>query len=247
MRQNIPVFDSHTHLGIAAHSGRVMHVDAMLAHMDAHGVERSLLIPWPAVHSESEAHNEIAHAVKAHPDRFSGAACLHPFQPREQFLAELRRAVETLGLRALKLQPQFQPLNPMNRQHDWYWESALAHRLPVVVHTGNGAPLALPSLYIAAAQRFPQLKIILAHCGGPVYYQEAILAAQLCPNIYLDLSTLPGHNAADVLRHVDSERVMMGSDLPESTAAEIEKLFHCGLDPERLANVLHRTADRLFR
>jgi predicted TIM-barrel fold metal-dependent hydrolase len=247
MRQGIPVFDTHTHLGLAAHSGRRRHLDTALAEMDAHGVERAVLIPWPAVHSEVESHNEIAHALRAHPDRFTGAACLHPFQPRNQFLDELRRCTEVFGFRALKLQPQFQPLNPMNRAHDWYWEAALAHRLAVIVHTGNGAPLALPSLFIAAAQRFPDLQIVLGHCGGPVYYQEAILAAQLRPNIYLDLSTLPAHNAADVLRHVDSSRVMMGSDLPESIAPEIEKLLHLQLTPEQLANVLHRTGDKLFR
>jgi hypothetical protein len=246
MRGGIPIFDTHTHLGTAAHSGREMHVEEMLRHMERAGVDRCVLIPWPIVACEGAAHDEIAEAVRRHPDRFVGAACLHPFQERTKFLDELRRAAEELGLRALKLQPQFQPLNPMNPRHDWYWEAALRYQLPVIVHTGNGAPLALPSLYIAAAKRFPELTFVIAHSGGTVYYPEAILAAQLCPNVLLDLSTLPGHNAADILRQVDSSRVMMGSDLPESTAAEIEKLFHLGLSEAQLKNVLHGTAERVF-
>jgi predicted TIM-barrel fold metal-dependent hydrolase len=246
MRNGIPVFDTHTHLGIAAHSGRIMHLDGMLAHMEATGVDRSVLIPWPAVEDERAAHDEIAAALRAGPARFVGSACLHPFQPRQQFLDELRRCVEEHGFRALKLQPQFQPLNPMNPRHDWYWEAALNYNLTVIVHTGNGAPFALPSLYISAARRFPGLRIVLAHSGGTVYYLEAILAAELCSNIYLDLSTLPGHNAADILRRVDSSRVMMGSDLPESTVAEIEKLLHLGLNETQLSDVLHRTGDKVF-
>ncbi|MDX2266978.1 MAG: TatD family hydrolase [Bryobacter sp.] len=246
MRNDFPVFDTHTHLGLAAHSGREMRLHAMLAHMERCGIDRSVLIPWPAVASESEAHNEIGAAIRVYPQLFVGAACLHPFQPREQFLAELDRAVEVCGLRALKLQPQFQPLNPLNRRHDWYWEAALRHRLPVIVHTGNGAPLALPSLYISAARRFPELTLILAHSGGSVYYPEAILAAEICPNIYLDLSTLPAHNAGDVLRQVPSSRIMIGSDLPESAPTEIDKVFHLGLPPEQMHDVLHRTASRVF-
>lgn len=246
MRNGFPVFDTHTHLGVAAHSGREMHVEGMLRHMDACGVERSVLIPWPAVASEAAAHDEIGEAVRSYPDRFVGALCLHPFQERQSFLDEMKRGVEELGLRALKLQPQFQPLNPMNKRHDWYWEAALHYRLPVIVHTGNGAPLALPSLYIAAAQRFPELRFVLGHSGGSVYYMEAILAAQLCPNVYLDLSTLPGHNVADVIRQVGAERVMVGSDLPESVVPEVEKVFHCGLSDEQLHGVLHRTAERVF-
>ncbi len=246
MRSGYRIFDTHTHLGVAAHSGREMRVEAMLAHMDACGVDRCLLIPWPVVESEREAHEEIAAALRRYPERFRGAACLHPFQPRERFLEELDRCVES-GLGALKLQPQFQPLNPMNPRHDWYWEAALERSLPVVVHTGNGAPLALPSIYIAAARRFPGLTIVIGHAGGPVYYQEAILASQLCPNVYVEVSTLPAHVTADVVRQVPVERLLCGSDLPESTAVEIDKLLGLGIEKAALEEILFGNAERLFR
>ena len=59
--------------------------------------------------------------------------------------------------------------------------------------------------------------IILAHCGGGgIFLGEAIVAASLFPNIYLELSSLMPHQVLEVLHFVSSERLMAGSDLPEN-------------------------------
>jgi len=54
---------------------------------------------------------------------------------------------------------------------------------------------------------------------------EAIVAASVCPNIYLELSSLMPHHLADVLAHVPSWRLMIGSDLPESLETEMSKIM----------------------
>lgn len=107
MIRGFRVFNSHTHLGNARHSGRVMDAGTMLRHMDAGGIDRQLLIPFPVVADERAGHDLIAAAVRNDPDRFCGALCMDPFQPDQQLKDELRRGVEELGLRALKIQPQF--------------------------------------------------------------------------------------------------------------------------------------------
>jgi predicted TIM-barrel fold metal-dependent hydrolase len=216
------IFDAHAHIGSALHSGRRVTAEQMLRHMDAGGIDRALLIPYPSVADFRAEHDEIAAAVRQWPDRFCGAACMPHYDPA--FRDEIRRAVESLGLVALKLQPQFNALNPLSKRNDFFWETAAAHRLPVVVHTGAGAPFALPSLYIDVARRFPELKIVLAHTGGSSYYLEAIVAAKTCPNIWLELSSLMPHHITEVLAHIEPARLMIGSDLPESIETEIGKI-----------------------
>jgi hypothetical protein len=51
---------------------------------------------------------------------------------------------------------------------------------------------------------------------------------------------------AEVLRHISSERLLIGSDLPESTAAEIGKII--GLDNSHATrqDILWNTAEALF-
>jgi predicted TIM-barrel fold metal-dependent hydrolase len=243
MKNGFRIFDTHTHLGRARHSGRSMDAESMLRHMDEHGVDRSLLIPFPVVEDHRAAHDEIAAAVRAHPDRFTGCACIAPYA--SEFGDELRRCAEELGFRAVKLQPQYHGLNPVSRTSDFFFEAALEHQLPVVVHTGAGAPLALPSLYIATAIRFPGLAIVLGHAGGGLYMLEAIVAAAVCPNIYIELSSLMPHHIHEVLSHVPSNRLMIGSDLPESVGVEIGKILALQDDETKL-DILWRTGSSLF-
>ncbi len=218
----------------------------MLAHMDRFGIDRSLLIPFPVVENHREAHDEIARAVRAYPDRFAGAACLYPFIPVKEFRAELRRCAEELGFRALKLQPQYQALNPVSSSSDFLFEAAVEFRLPVICHTGAGAPFALPSLFIMPARKFPELKIILAHAGGSVYCLESIVAATVCPNIYVELSSLMPHHISEVLSHVPTSRLLIGSDVPESLDTEISKILGLGIERGAKEDIVWNTARRLF-
>jgi predicted TIM-barrel fold metal-dependent hydrolase len=246
VKNGIPVYDTHTHIGIARHSGRVFSAADMLRHMDRCGVDRSLLIPYPVVEDHRAAHDEIGRAVQDHPDRFTGCACLYPYVPLDTFRDELRRCIERYNFRALKLQPQYHGLNPVSPRSDFYFEAALEHRLPIVVHTGAGAPFALPSLYIHPARRFPELRIVLGHGGGSVYFAECIVAATVCPNIYIELSSLMPHHIHEILAQVPTSRLMAGSDLPSSVETEIGKIFTLDLPEEGKRDILWTTPRRLF-
>jgi hypothetical protein len=131
-------------------------------------------------------HDLIGEAVRMHPDRFLGAACLNPFVPLAAFRDEVRRCRETYGFRALKLQPQYHGLNPMLDSSDYFFEAALDNRMAVIVHTGAGAPFSLPSLCMMPARKFPDLTIVIAHCGGGTFVHDAIVAATFCPNVVCD-------------------------------------------------------------
>lgn len=240
------IFDTHTHIGTALHSGRVFTAEQMLAAMDAQGVDRSLLIPFPLVSDYKEQHDVIGAAVKQWPDRFAGAVCLDPFVGEAAYAAEVARCVEHYGFRALKLQPMYQPLNPLSPRSDFLFAAAARHGLTVVAHTGTGIPYALPSLFIAAARRFPDVPIVLGHAGSPIFLLECAVAADVCPNIHIELSSLMPHHIHELLHYVAPERLLAGSDLPESLAVEIGKVFSLPLNDEARRAVLWDNAVHLF-
>lgn len=246
MIQGHKVFDTHTHIGTARHSGRVFTAEQMLRSMDKEGVDRSLLIPFPLVEDYREQHDLIGAALRQWPDRFAGAACLNPFVKESEFRGEVRRCAETFGFRALKLQPMFQPINPVSRRSDFFFETALENGMAVVAHTGSGVPLALPSLFIAAARRFPALQIVLGHAGGPMLVLECAVAAEVCPNIYVEVSSLMPHHLAELMHYVPAARLMVGSDLPESTAVEIGKVFSLEMNEFDRSALLWNTGAKLF-
>jgi predicted TIM-barrel fold metal-dependent hydrolase len=246
MRDGYRIFDTHTHLGNARHTGRRTTADDLLRVMDTHGVDRAVAIPFPVVADHKAEHDLIGRAVHQHPGRFTGAACLDPYLPESDFREEVHRCRERYGFRALKLQPQYHGLNPMSDRSDFFFETALENGMTVIVHTGAGAPFSLPALCMMPARKFPDLTIVVAHCGGGVFVHEAILAAVFCPNIVLELSSLMPHQIQEVLASVPADRLMAGSDLPENTSVEMGKILTLDTKPEQKKAILYDTACRVF-
>ena len=246
MRDGFRIFDTHTHLGAARHSGRTASADDLLREMDKHGVDRALAIPFPVVDDHRREHDLIGRAVREHPDRLMGAACLDPFLPLGEFRDEVHRCREEYGFVALKLQPQYHGLNPFSNASDFFFEAAIENRMAVVCHTGSGLPFSLPSLCMAPARKFPELTLVVAHCGGGIFVHEAILAALFCPNIVLELSSLMPHQVLEVLAHVPADRLMAGSDLPESMGTEIGKILTLAVSDDAKRSILSGTACRIF-
>ena len=245
VRDHHRLFDAHTHIGSARHSGRSCDAGAMLGHMDRFGIDRALLIPFPVVDDYRAAHDGIARAIDAHPARFAGAACLNPFVSEQEYAAEVKRCA-ALGFRALKIQPQYQAVNPLSPRSAYVLDAAASNGLALVCHTGTGVPFALPSLWIPAARRYPELPIVLAHAGGGIYVLEAVVAAMECANVYIELSSLMPHHVAEVLRYVDPSRLLIGSDLPESIEAEFGKILSMEIGEDARHAILWQTAAKLF-
>lgn len=248
MRDGYKLFDTHTHIGRARHSGRVYSAGDLLGDMDRYGVDVSMVIPFPVVDDWRDAHEEVGRAVLAHPDRLVGCASLFPYMPEAEFRAEIRRCCELYGFRAMKWQPQYQPLNPIAAASEFWFETAVENGLAAICHTGSGVPFALPSSFMLPARKFSDLKIVLAHCGGGgLFLGEAITAAVFCPNIYLEVSTLMPHHVLEVLAHVPASRVMIGSDLPESLDTEFGKILRMRIAEEDRRAILFGAGAQVFR
>lgn len=247
MRDGFRLFDTHTHIGVARHSTRRYSAGDLLRDMDRFGVDRSVVIPFPVVDDTRAAHDEIGRAVTAHPDRLVGAACIYPYVPEREFRDEVRRCAEQYGFRALKFQPQYQGLNILSPISDFLFEAALENGMTLIAHTGAGIPYALPSLFMMPARKFPELRIVLGHAGGSgIYAGEAIVAAVFCPNVFVELSSLMPNHVLEVLKHVPSSRLMIGSDVPECLEIELGKILQLEVPEAQKRDILWETAARVF-
>jgi predicted TIM-barrel fold metal-dependent hydrolase len=72
------------------------------------------------------------------------------------------------------------------------------------------------------------------------------VAASFCENIYLETSTLMPHHVLEVLAHVPANRIMAGSDLPESLHTEIYKIAELNVDEGTRRALLAETAYQVF-
>ena len=110
----------------------------------------------------------------------------------------------------------------------------------------SGLPFSLPSLLMMPAKRYPDLNIVVAHCGGGIFVHEAMLAAIFCPNIFLELSSLMPHQVLEVLTEVPANRLMIGSDLPENLSTETGKILTLEIPDQDKRQILCGTACSVF-
>ena len=169
---------------------------AWAAAMDTYGVERAALIS-----SVPGDEASVAAAVAARPDRFFGFFMLNPLD--DGALDRVQVAFRC-GLHAVCLFPAMHRYSV----HDAKVLAVLdeAARAPgrvVFVHcgvltVGVRKKLALPSPFDmrysnpidlhAVALRYAGLKFVIPHFGAG-YLREALMLADLCPNVYLDTSS----------------------------------------------------------
>lgn len=242
-----PVIDAHCHIGHSLASGVEITEEGLLAVMAANGVDAALVMPQPHQGLEvAPIHDRIARFAAAHPGVIWGMANVSPRLPEGDYRREVARCIRDLGFRALKLDPAVHALAPNHPRCEIVFASARELGVPTIIHTGLGVPNALPALAIPPALRYPDVTVVLAHAGFAVFAAEAIVAAQVCPNIVLEPSWCASFQVADMVRTLGADRVMYGSDHPSNVASELAKLRAIGLDDADLARVLGGTARRVF-
>ena len=145
-------------------------------------------------------------------------------------LDELERASDELGLKGIKLGPNYQVFDPLGAAALRVYEVAERRGL-VLFHQGaspvQDAPLryAHPLLMDEIAIRFPELRIVMAHLGHP-WQRETIVTIRKHPHVYADVSALfyRPWSFYEGLRLATEwgalEKLLFGSDFPIATPAE---------------------------
>ena len=197
--------------------------------LDRHGVDRCGLI---ASAPGDEA--SVAAAVAAYPERFFGHFMLDPTQPGAQ--ERVAAAAANPHLHCLCLFPALHRYSVQDPRVTPLLELAASGRLAVFVHCGAISigvrkKLGLPTpcdmrfsnpLHLhAVALRFPHVRFIVPHFGAGLL-REALMLADLCPNVWLDTSSsnrwmaYEGLDLATVFRRsidvLGAGRILFGSD-----------------------------------
>ena len=242
------VVDAHAHIGRSIY-GETMAVDGLLRQMDQHGVDLSVVTPFtPPDLDFSRANNEVAQAVRQHPDRLIG--CIR-IDPRIQAASrdEILRGVEIYGFRCVALHPHEQGFAA---NHPCVLPAiALADQHRLIVHVATGYPVvSTPTQIAVLARQFPHTPFVFGHMGADAYFFDAIKVSALFSNVYLETAghVLTGEAKNGLRLAIDAagdDRVIFGSDSPYfDLGVELKRVEVAGLPPESQARVL---GDNLLR
>lgn len=212
------------------------------------GVDRTIVQSVATVQEQvHNINNFVSEQVKLHPQELIGFGALHPDFPGIE--AETERII-SLGLKGIKLHPDFQQFNVDDPKAFPIYEAAEG-RLPILFHVGDSRyDFSSPKRLYSVMKRFPKLTIIGAHLAGWTKWDEA---AELFSGgvIYADLSSslyaMTPEHAAELIRKIGTRRVMFGTDYPMwSAVEELERFRRLPLTAEEQEDILYKNALRLL-
>jgi len=188
--------------------------------------------PWDV----DNPNDATAEFVGVYPDKLIGFLSVHPQNPG--CLEEIERCVSDLGLRGIKLGPNYQNFDPLGEEALRVYRRAEELRLPIVFHTGTSPvreadlDYAHPRHFDRIAIAFPNLKMVLAHMAHP-WQATTIAVIRKHPNLYADVSALfyrpwSFYNCMRLAQEWGVlGKLFLGSDFPVSTPQEnVEALLH---------------------
>lgn len=228
-------------------------------YLDSEGVDAAVCVNYvsPDVMGFPPAVNDwVAAYCRGHP-RLVPMGSVHP-RAVEDPRAEAERLVR-LGIRAFKVHPAHQLLYPHDEGYRAVYEVAQRERIPVTIHTGT-------SIFPGAKNRFtdpihvddvavdfPDLRILVAHAGRPLWGATAFFLARRHANVFLELSGIPPKRLLDHLPRLAevAHKCVWGSDWPSPGIASLRKnvqdfLALPGLTDAQKGDILWGNGARMF-
>lgn len=241
------IVDSHAHLGKCKIFRCDYKSEDLIKRMDQYNIQISIVQPHPGADDPVAAHEAVAEMAAKYPGRIYGITCFSPYLEEEDFIKKVTWAIKDLKFKGVKLHTNGYSISPIHPEAQKLFKTANDLKVPVMIHTGAGIPNALPSLCIQPAMEYPDIPIILAHTGAGIYTSEAVIAANVCKNIYLETSWVYSNDTVPIIESIGADRVMMGTDVPENVSVELHKYMTAGLSDNQLEYCLGKTAINVFK
>ncbi len=199
--------------------------------------------------TQTEHINDYMALLMAEHKEFTALGTIHP--DNENYREELAR-VKSLGLKGVKLHPDFQKFTIDDEKMLPVYREIARLGLPVLMHMGDdrydySRPLHLASLM----RKVPDLVCIAAHFGGWGRWDEAYEVLVPSERLYFDTSSalmrLSRDGALKMVEKFGVERFMFGTDFPiwEPTA-EVKRVLDLGLTEKENEMLFSGNFIRLF-
>jgi len=242
------IVDVHVHMGWDHTFDEDFTKEELIRKMETCNVDVQVVQPGAChdIEAVKKQHDAIANLSREYPGRFFGMANPSPHLPGTVYEDEIKRCIDELGFVGIKVNTIASGVNPNSKAGRKGFTAAQKYGVPLMVHTGAGIPFASPVNLISMAEEFPDLKIIMAHCGEMVFANEAEVAFSACQNIFGETSWTPGF----IVKHWMEKfghRFMLGSDHADNMATELTKFETVGLSEDERKAILGETAIEVYQ
>jgi len=224
-------------------------LDGLRGSMARNGVEQAVVLPVATKPESVAGINDWA--ARSQDEHVACFGAMHPDHPDPA--AEIER-LAALGLRGVKMHPEFQSFRPDEDRMAPIYEALAHHDLAVFFHAGADIALdtvtSAPEVFARVLDAYPGLRVALGHMGGWRQWDE-VLEVLAGRDVVLDTSFTLAFIGADrfleLVRAHGAERVAFGSDGPlGDVAGDLWSIGALELEEDERAAILWGTAERFL-
>jgi len=241
-------------------------VDQLLEGMDEANVSRAVILGQdthstrnPSFRNYTLKNDRLSELASKSRDRLIPFAGVDPNAGPEA-AQELRRVIKKLGFRGLKVHSSANSVYPNDGKRMYpLYEICQEAGIPILFHTGTTGlgdceiKYSKPEYLDEVCQRFPDLKVVLAHFGWP-WTDVTIAVALRNPNVFIDVSGWrPRYIPQALLPYMNGilqDRFLFGTDYPmlsqEEWMDDFNATMRARLKPGVSEKLLRRNAERLL-
>ncbi len=254
------IIDSHTHVGNKT-------TKDLISSMDEAGIDYSLLIADSAPLGDWMSTDEVIKICEGN-NRLKAIGCIEYKNIDSDQIEKLITYLQDRKIYGVKLYPGYEDFYPLDEKLLTFYEKCQEINKPLIFHTGllqSGLPGRLkqshPLNIDDLANKFPNLKIVMAHFGNP-WIIDGTMVARRNKNVYVDLSGYFGEGKFSK-EHVDFfkqdlnyfrgfldgfEKCLFASDWPQCSQREyVNAVNQLPLTDEEKNLVFWKNAKNIFQ
>ena len=224
-------------------------VTNLLADGKAAGISHFLVCSAAVTPDQTETITDFMAQVIQNHDCMTALASIHPDYPN--FEEELDRAI-CLGLRGVKLHPDFQKFDIDDEKRFPLYRAIAKRGLPILMHMGDDRyEASSPAKLAAVMRKIPDLTVIAAHFGGYRRWKEAHDVLEPSDRLWFDTSSstmfISRDYALSMFDKFGIDRFFFGTDFPIWNATgELERVKAFGLSEKEYEMYFAGNFERLF-
>ena len=226
-------------------------IAGLLRSMDDAGIDSAVILNVATKPAQTE--NIIKWCLKIRDDRIIPFASVHPGTRGTE---DVVKRIKGEGIKGIKLHPMYQDFEPDAEVMFPLYEQISEAGLILVFHSGDdiafpGDKRADIDRIIAVSEKFPALKMVAAHTGGWMRWEE-VLEKMAGRNIYFDISMTSEYIKSpmlfkDIIKKHDGDRLLFGTDAPwAGQKKEADFLKDLDIDSAMKDKICHLNAEELL-
>lgn len=240
---------------------KLLCIEDLINSMDEKGIAKSAIlnIGWETHDMCVRSNDYILDSLARFPSRLAGFCSVQPLE-QDRALDEIERCHKA-GAKGLgELRPDVQGYDLCSAKlFAAIAQEAVRKNMMVILHASEpvghtyaGKGSLTPDVLFRFIQKFPDLRVIMAHFGGGLpFYELMPEVSAVLANVYYDTAAAPflyqPRIYTTIINIIGSRRLLFGSDWPLIDQARVlEHIKLAGLSPDDVNSILFGNAEKLL-